>query len=170
MTQKWNVHVYLICQESHMFYNCFNELDKLYHHVLWPCSLRSLDGTECCEIMFRDNHKFWHIDISPSLQKTNISSFVCVRGDTFFFENPILLNDFAWSFVMPRQIKDCDLYSNDEFLHCPLHMPWWGCHDARSGSVFAMPPFTRALCGAVKAWCQRCVLELDILHVAYLNL
>ena len=26
-----------------------------------------------------------------------------------------------------------------------------GCHDVRSGSFFAMPPFTRALCGAVKA-------------------
>ena len=26
-----------------------------------------------------------------------------------------------------------------------------GCHDVRSGSFFAMPPFIRALCGAVKA-------------------
>ena len=25
-----------------------------------------------------------------------------------------------------------------------------GCHDVQSGSVLAMPPFTRALCGAVK--------------------
>ena len=43
-----------------------------------------------------------------------------------------------------------------------------GCHDVRSGSFFARPPFTRALCGAVKAWDQLRVS--DALHLAYLNL
>ena len=31
-----------------------------------------------------------------------------------------------------------------------------GCHAVRSGSFFTMPPFTKALCGAVKAWGQLC--------------
>merc|ERR1711966_368367 len=42
-----------------------------------------------------------------------------------------------------------------------------GCHDVRSGSFFAMPPFTRVLCGAVKARGQ--LLASDAFHVAYWN-
>ena len=34
---------------------------------------------------------------------------------------------------------------------CSIGVGVCGCHDVRSGSFFAMPPFTRALCGAVKA-------------------
>ena len=43
---------------------------------------RFLAGAEFCEIFFRDNRKFWHIDIGPSLQKTNISFFVYARWET----------------------------------------------------------------------------------------
>ena len=37
------------------------------------------------------------------------------------------------------------------FLMRIPNLLYCGCHDVRSGSFFAMPPFTRALCGAVKA-------------------
>ena len=102
--------------------NWISYIIMCYAFGLW----RSLAGAEFREIFFETIAKF---DILMPVfrdRKSNISFFVYIRWDTFFFKNPILLYKwFRTIFCHAKPNKELRFIFKLRlyFLYCSLHMP-----------------------------------------------
>ena len=122
--------------DTKMKRTCLLDLPRITH--FWQLFQQIGQVTSSCAAMPLVSEGFWpgrnfvkyffettaNFDILISVLhcRKPISPSLSTQDEKPFFENLILLNDFARSFVMLSQVGNCNLCSSDDFLHCPLHM------------------------------------------------